>query len=109
MSKFVKAKFSIGSGSEVWVEYEGRFVGRFKYKSPKANANHFVKFLIANFSVEEYFEKRDAGMAPSKILEEKGYVNFNMGKILKASGYEASREGWHKYYKEVVEPRYNEL
>lgn len=94
--KFEKSKFSIGSGSEVYVEYEGRFVARFKYKAPKANANHFVKFLINNFSVEEYFAEYDKGGSPLKILEAKGFVNYNAAKILKAEGYEASPEGMKK-------------
>ncbi len=50
--------------------YEGRkFVARFKY----ARSGSFKAFLIKNFTVEEYFAQLDAGVAPLRIVEEKGY------------------------------------
>jgi hypothetical protein len=79
MTKFNAKMFDMGSGSERYVTYgpDRRFVGRFKYMRPAANARHFVKFLIANFTVEEYFAAIDAKKAPGVILREKGYVSLN--------------------------------
>lgn len=81
MTNFIKSKFHMSSGSEIWVTYltdtERKFVARFKYMKPKTNANAFVKFLIANFTVEEYFEALES-IPPLTILQQKGYVSPNM-------------------------------
>ncbi len=80
MTKFVQSDFDMGHGSERWVMYgpNRRFVGRFKYMRPGANAKAFVKFLIANFTVEEYFELLEVKrMAPAEILRTKGYESPN--------------------------------
>lgn len=86
-----------GSRGEYWVEYENKFVGRFKHGSAKASANHFVKFLVKNFTVEEYFDKLDKNGAPLRVLEEKGYVSYNIVKLLKKEGYPQTREGFKQY------------
>lgn len=84
---FIKSNFSFdGSSKEVYVNYEGRFIARFKYKAPKANANKFIKFLIENFSVNEYFSEVDKGIPPMKILNAKGFVSYNTAKILQKNG-----------------------
>ncbi len=90
MTKFVKADFDMGYGSERYVRYDNKFVARFKYHRPAANANHFVKFLIANFTVEEYFAALDAGKAPAEILREKGYVSLNMQKAIAHGSYQVA-------------------
>ncbi|PZR79770.1 MAG: hypothetical protein DI537_40640 [Stutzerimonas stutzeri] len=79
MTKFALSDFDMGSGSERYVTYGPNrdFIARFKYMRPAANAKHFVKFLIANFTVEEYAAARAAGKAPAEILREKGYVSLN--------------------------------
>lgn len=94
MTDFQKADFDMGHGSERWVMYgkERKFVGRFKYGSPGASANHFVKFLIKNFTVEEYFGLLDSGMTPVKALETKGFISYNVAKAMKAGGYTTVRE-----------------
>lgn len=48
------------------------FVARFKYQ-PRTSAKAFIKFLVANFTTEEYFYLRFKGMTPIQILETKGY------------------------------------
>lgn len=80
MTKFDKNDFDMGYGSDRFVMYgpNRRFVGRFKYMRPGANSKSFVKFLIANFTVEEYFDMLEVkGMAPAEILRTKGYVSPN--------------------------------
>lgn len=83
----------IGTGSEVYLHNvdatlpHPQFVARFKHGSPKACANHFAKFLVANFTPAEYFSRLAAGAAPGKILEERGYVNYNVAKLLKREGF----------------------
>jgi len=66
-----------------------RFVARFKWGGMVS----FKKFLRDNFTVEEYFELLDSGMAPLKVLETKGYVSPNVAKILKSRGYPMTLEG----------------
>lgn len=77
MTKFIAKDFDMGYGSERYVRYDNKFVARFKYMRPGANAKHFVKFLVANFTVEEYFAELAAGKAPAEILRIKGYECLN--------------------------------
>jgi len=73
---FLKEKFhfdgmylNYGTGSYT---KDARFVARFKYS--KRDKASFVKFLIANFTVEEYFNAlKDE--APLNVLKAKGWVS----------------------------------
>lgn len=81
MTAFNKANFSYHGG---YLTYEGKFVARFKHVP--ANKPGFLKFLIANFTTEEYFaarEKNDNSGAPVCILEAKGYVPTHILKWLR--------------------------
>lgn len=50
---------------------DARFIARFKYtKRDKAS---FIKFLIANFTVEEYLAGMDALKTPYEVLRSKGW------------------------------------
>lgn len=99
MTNFTKNNIIVDGGAgEVWVNYASEdnkrvFVARFKHGAPKANANHFVKFLIGNITVEEYFAAYKSGKAPLEILEDKGYVGYNMVKALKQMGYAPDAAG----------------
>ena len=55
-----------------------RIVARFKYS--RRDKASFIKFLIANFTVEEYFNAMD-DMAPGAILESKGWVSPTVKKM----------------------------
>ena len=66
MTKFVKANFT---QSGEYVNYEGKFVARFKHRGPFTKAK-FLKELMANHTVEGYFAEMDAGKAPLAILRE---------------------------------------
>lgn len=83
MTKFDKDGFDFGHGSQRYVTYKGEFVARFSYANAAASARHFVKFLIKNFTVEEYFAARATGTSPLPILEAKGYVCYNVERALK--------------------------
>jgi len=97
MSKFIKSEFSPGE----YAMYNGKFVARFK----RGGRGSFLTFLCKNFTVEEYFSQLDAGEAPLKILETKGYVSPNVRKILKQFGYEVSPEGLRKMIQDRIESR----
>ena len=90
MSKFDKALFVKSSG---YVTYgpTGRFVARFKYM--KGSASSFITFLVRNFTVEEYFARREAGETPLAIVESRGYVLPHIKKILKERGYPLTPAG----------------
>lgn len=88
MTAFDKSKFTFHGG---YLEYEGRFVARFKYD--RANAAGFRAFLVVNFSVEEFFGRHQAGEAPLRILESKGYVLGHIRKWLVAAGLPPTPEG----------------
>lgn len=66
MTKFEKSKFTT-SGD--YVHYEGKFVARFKHKGPFTKAK-FLKELIANHTVENYFIEMSSGKAPLAILRD---------------------------------------
>ena len=62
---------------EVWVQHNNEFVARFKYANAGKSATHFIKFLTANFTPEEYFALKQT-KAPVCVLETKGYVCYNV-------------------------------
>ena len=62
---------------------DARFVARFKYN--KRDRASFVKFLIANFTVDEYFSALKID-APARILRSKGWVSPTVTKSLSRSG-----------------------
>lgn len=81
-----------------------RFVARFKYqKSGKAS---FISCLIKNFTVEEYFSRLEAGEAPLKIAESKGYLLPHIKKHLKSVGYPSTPAGFEQYLNDRVESRF---
>jgi hypothetical protein len=99
MSRFLKDKFD---GSE-YVTYEGKFVARFKYN--RVSKGTFITFLVKNFTVEEYFSRLNAGEAPLTILESKGYMLPHIRKLLKALGYDQTRQGLDKYIQDQIKTR----
>ena len=52
---------------------ESRFVARFKYS--RRDKASFIKFLIANFTTEEYFGALEKLQTPGEILRSKGWVS----------------------------------
>lgn len=101
MSRFVKDQFS---GTEYLVYGpKAKFVARFKYK--RGGRASFVAFLIKNFTVEEYFSRLDAGEAPLKILEGKGYLLPHIKRWLKRDGYEVSVNGFKKMIEDQMNTR----
>ena len=52
--------------------YGDRFVARFKYATERRGKAAFQKFLIANFTVEEYFNPDQ--LPPLAALRSKGFV-----------------------------------
>lgn len=56
-----------------YLHYRGQFVARFKYSAQKRRKAAFMKFLMQNFTPEEYFAEREAGEAPLMILIKKGF------------------------------------
>lgn len=55
------------------VNGERKFVARFKHKGPFTKAK-FLKQLVKNFSVEEYFSAYDKGVAPLAILRDQDEI-----------------------------------
>lgn len=92
MTAFDITKFDMGFGSERYVRYDNRFVARFKYARAAASAKDFVKFLVKNFSVEEYFGLIDGGMTPAGALETKGHINYNIRMAMKQEGVSTKEE-----------------
>jgi len=71
--KFDKQKFDYHGGYLTYELNSGErsvVVARFKYGGMGA----FKRFLIKNFSVEEYFKLLDSGLAPLEVLKTKGYT-----------------------------------
>lgn len=87
---------TIEGSKEVYVRHNNEIVARFKYASPKASAKHFVKFLKANCSPEEYFAKRKLGIPPLYILHQKGYVSYNEQRAAKEA-IAGAKKVWAMY------------
>jgi hypothetical protein len=91
MTKFENAKFR-KSGD--FLLYDNEVIARFK----RGGMSHFRSFMTKNFSVEEYFDKmNNTTLAPMEILEQKGYVSFNVCKTLKKLGFEQTQSGLKQY------------
>ena len=58
-------------------QFVARFVSRFKHGNAGKCATHFIEFLTANFTPEEYFALKET-KAPVSVLETKGYVSYNV-------------------------------
>ena len=96
MTAFVYSKFE---GSE-YVTYEGAFVARFK----RGGRVPFIKFLIANFSTEEYFSRLTAGELPLPILQSKGYIQPHVVRLMKQYGLPVTRASMPLLLKRVYNP-----
>lgn len=66
MTQFIKTNFET---SGEYVNYNGKFVARFKHRGPFTKAK-FLKELIANHTVEGYFSELEKGKAPLTILRD---------------------------------------
>ena len=99
MTKFAKTDF-VNNGGYVTYGTDRKFVARFKYA--RGGAGSFITFLIKNFTVEEYFAQLDAGVAPLKIVEEKGYLLPHIKTWLKRDGYEVSKAGYEQFIADRV-------
>lgn len=104
MTKFTKEGFSYSGGS---LTYNGEFIARFKHGSARASATHFKKFLMANFTVFEYFDLTLGanGISPLKAMESKGYVGYNASQELKRAGYPVTLEGQRMYLEDMIYAR----
>lgn len=101
-TKFEKAKFSAGE----YLMYggaAGKFVARFKYS--RRDRAGFIKFLVENFGVEEYFQMLDGGMPPTKILETKGYISKTVKEVLAKANYPQTKAGFDAYINDSMARR----
>ena len=57
---------------------ERKFIARFKHRGPVTKGK-FLKSLMKNYTVEDYFSKMEAGLAPFNILEGDGHLIFHYG------------------------------
>ena len=92
--KFQTAKFEYDG---MYLTYEGQFVARFK----RGGKTEFVKFLVKNFTVEEYFAARET-LQPIEVLETRGFVSAKIKRLLKLVGYEPTQAGMQAYLNKKV-------
>jgi len=71
------------------------FVARLKHQ--KKDNRRFKKFLIENFTVEEYFLKMTEGYSPLEIVEQKGFISSNIKRVLKSVGYPETPAAYRQY------------
>ena len=79
--------FPAGLGHTPWADR--KFVARFR----TAGVGSFATCLRKNFTVEEYFGRIDAGEAPLRIAESKGYILPHIKKEMKRGGYPLTKAG----------------
>ena len=103
--KFTKDNLQIKKGDNCnYIFYlEGKdikFVARLKYGA-KTSAPSFRRFLIDNFTVEEYFERITNNEMPLDILRSKGYLLLHIRQRLKRDGYPQTVEGYQSWRNEI--------
>lgn len=86
-----------------YLTYNSRFVARFKYL--RNGMGDFKKFLIANFTPEEYFSLLENGEQPLTILQTKGYVQPHIRKELESQGYPVNLEGFRQMIRDLSQRR----
>jgi len=102
MTKFTIDNLSISKGDKGnFIAYyepcehgcREKFVARLKYGA-KTSAPSFRRFLIDNFTVEEYFDRLDNAETPLAILKSKGYLLLHIRQWLKRDGFPQTTEGY---------------
>lgn len=80
---FIKENFHFDSEYLVYGPHmygkDTRFVARFKRN--KRDRSSFIKFLMQNFTVEDYFSALEAGATPAGILRTRGWVSPTIQKF----------------------------
>lgn len=85
MAKFTKENI-LSDGMYVYYAKDGiqtpwqerKFIARFKHRGPVTKGK-FLKSLMKNYTVEDYFAKMEAGKPPLRILEDDGHLTFHYG------------------------------
>jgi hypothetical protein len=93
MTKFNPEQFVYDG---MYLQYQGQFVARFK----RGGKTEFVRFLVKNFTVEEYFFALER-LQPMEILQHKGFVSPAIKKVLKIWGFEPTQAGMQAYLARV--------
>lgn len=91
VTTFTKNNLSVCRGYIEYSPTDGRskFVARFKV----AGAGSFMTLLRRKFTVEEYFERLDAGETPFHIAESKGYILPHVKRWMKEGGFPITPAG----------------
>lgn len=79
-------------------------IARFKYRSPRACANHWVKFIFAKMEASEIWSKLTTTVqaertSPVELAETFGYVHYN---VLKMQKEKAEREARNARFMNVT-------
>ena len=99
--KFTKDNLQIKKGDNCnYIFFGPKFVARLKYGA-KTSAPSFRRFLIDNFTVEEYFERITNNEMPLDILKSKGYLLLHIRQRLKRDGYPQTVEGYQSWRNEI--------
>jgi hypothetical protein len=80
----------------MYLRYQGQFVARFK----RGGKAEFVRFLVKNFTVEEYFAARET-LQPVEVLETRGFVSAKIKSYLKLLGFAPTAAGKEAYLNRV--------
>lgn len=86
-----------------YLTYNAKFVARFKYL--RKSMGDFKKFLVANFSPDEYFGLLENGELPLPILQTKGYVQPHIREELERQGYAVNLEGFRQMMRDSAQRR----
>ena len=95
--KFTKDNLQIKKGDNCnYIFFGSKFIARLKYGA-KTSAPSFRRFLIDNFTVEEYFERITNNEMPLDILRSKGYLLLHIRQWLKRDGFPQTVEGYQSW------------
>ena len=76
--KFNKNLFTYSGG---YLNYNGKFVARFKYRGP-VTAAKLKAVLVKYYTVENYFSRLEGFQTPLGILMKDGFLKHENGKII---------------------------
>lgn len=86
-----------------YLTYQARFVARFKIL--RGAMGDFKRFLVTNFTPDEYFGRLENKEDPLPILQSKGYVQPHIRKELKRLGYPVNLEGFRQMMRDSAAQR----
>ena len=97
MTNFEKELFSVNPPH---IMYAGMHIHSISNHKERTN---IIKFLINNFTVENFLDAREKYNSVRDLLRDAGYLSVRSFDLLKDAGYPTTTEGWKEYSQDKIE------